>query len=219
MTDKVCKAALETLAGELNISRMTVIRALRELVADGYLRDLSPDTRNRPHVLKVTDKLAVMARWESVSDGVSKVDTTEKAGVSNLDTTVTILDGGSNNMLQRGVPKCDLNQTFLIDRETSQEKATLPKRELPDPKKTWQQIRADLQHLIGNPVIYQQKVAPCSLIGWENLELCIQAPDSATRDWMIGRAAREVNRRLETILPGATVRFTARPIDGQRQAA
>ncbi len=47
----------------------------------------------------------------------------------------------------------------------------------------------------------------CSFIGWENLGLCIQATDSTTHDCLIGRTAREVNRRLEAMYPGATIRF------------
>lgn len=296
MTDRVCKASLDTLAGELNLSRMTVIRSLRDLVTDGYLRDLSPEIRNRPHVLKVTEKLATMAKWGGIVEGITNLDTKESEGISKSDTTVTKCDSGCNNVLQPGVTICDLNQTLLRDKEeTSQEKPASPiqktsapiflelegvidpstlsglaaagcklimrgnhdllvqapdesylswlrdsmgaeitaqlqgkhpnarvvfegpeNRTRPPAEEAWQRVSIALQPIINNPAVYQQNVAACRVIGWEGAELCVSAPDPKKRDWLIGRATPEVNRRLEVLYPGATVRFTSMSINGER---
>lgn len=218
MVDMVCKASEETLAEELNLSRATIIRSKRNLVIDGFLMDLTPDLRNRPHILKTTDKLMTVAKWKQVADTVAESNSAESGSGAESNSTVAESNSGCVNLQQPTVAESLKSESSLSNKDTDKDKGNPSRNGLPDPKKTWQWLSADLQRIIGNPVTYQQKVAACSLIGWENLELCIQAPDSHTRDWLIGRAAREVNRRLETILPGATVRFTARPVDGQRQA-
>lgn len=50
MRDRVCRASLETLSAHLNLDRGTVLRHIKKLCAAGYLRDLTPDRRNAPHV-------------------------------------------------------------------------------------------------------------------------------------------------------------------------
>ena len=57
MSSHVCYASLQSIAEGLNIDRVTVMRHLAILVEDGYLEDLTPNTRNRPHIYKPTRKL------------------------------------------------------------------------------------------------------------------------------------------------------------------
>lgn len=54
-----CSASLETIAGELNMSVRNVLRDIKELCKDGYLRDNTPDRRNKPHVYADTGKLRI----------------------------------------------------------------------------------------------------------------------------------------------------------------
>ena len=49
MSDGVCKASLERIGKDLEISAVTVMRHAEKLVADGYLIDTTPDRRNAPH--------------------------------------------------------------------------------------------------------------------------------------------------------------------------
>ena len=49
MSDGVCKAGLERIGRDLEISAVTVMRHAEKLVADGYLIDTTPDRRNAPH--------------------------------------------------------------------------------------------------------------------------------------------------------------------------
>jgi len=49
MSDGVCRASLERIGKDLEISGVTVSRHAEKLVADGYLIDSTPDRRNAPH--------------------------------------------------------------------------------------------------------------------------------------------------------------------------
>jgi hypothetical protein len=49
MSDGVCKASLERIGNDLEVSAVTVMRHAEKLVADGYLIDTTPDRRNAPH--------------------------------------------------------------------------------------------------------------------------------------------------------------------------
>lgn len=56
MRERVCRASLDTLSAHLNLDRGTVLRHIKKLCAAGYLRDLTPDRRNAPHVYADTGK-------------------------------------------------------------------------------------------------------------------------------------------------------------------
>jgi DNA-binding MarR family transcriptional regulator len=56
MRDGVCRASLRRLAGLLGCSQSTVKRQLRLLVEKGFLEDITPGYRNRPHYYCVSTK-------------------------------------------------------------------------------------------------------------------------------------------------------------------
>lgn len=57
MKDKVCKAAIITIAKKINVSERTVIRHLQKLCSDGYLEDRTPDLKHKPHTYAITGKI------------------------------------------------------------------------------------------------------------------------------------------------------------------
>jgi len=57
--DGICRAKLERLADELGMSERTIIRHLEMLTANGYLRDSTPDLRNKPHIYADTGKIRI----------------------------------------------------------------------------------------------------------------------------------------------------------------
>ena len=59
MSDGVCRAKIETIAAELGMSDRTIFRHIEPLVEDGYLKDMTPDLRNRPHLYADTGKLRI----------------------------------------------------------------------------------------------------------------------------------------------------------------
>ena len=72
MKDRVCRASLETIADGLGIDRSTVSRHLEALCADKYLKDMSPNLKNKPHVYMDTGKIKFTVNMdvaESNTDG------------------------------------------------------------------------------------------------------------------------------------------------------
>jgi hypothetical protein len=59
MKDGVCRASLETIAQRLGIKRKTVERHIKKLCERGYLKDLSPDVKNRPHIYADTGRAKI----------------------------------------------------------------------------------------------------------------------------------------------------------------
>jgi hypothetical protein len=56
MEDKVCRASLEKIADRVNVSSKTAERHIKKLCASGYLEDLTPGIKNKPHIYIVTGK-------------------------------------------------------------------------------------------------------------------------------------------------------------------
>lgn len=56
MEDRVCKASLTKIAKRLGINKSTLLRHIKVLCEDGYLEDLTPDLRNKPHTYRDTGK-------------------------------------------------------------------------------------------------------------------------------------------------------------------
>jgi len=56
MEDKICRASIAKIADRVKISERTVIRHLQTLCENGYLQDLTPDVRNKPHFYADTGK-------------------------------------------------------------------------------------------------------------------------------------------------------------------
>jgi hypothetical protein len=61
MENKVCSASRETIAEHANISTKTVDRHLDKLCKAGYLKDLHPEWKHRPHIYADTGKLKIEA--------------------------------------------------------------------------------------------------------------------------------------------------------------
>ena len=65
MSDGICRAKLETLAGQLGMSVRTIIRHIDPLVDGGYLKDVTPDLKNRPHIYADTGKVRIKISVEA----------------------------------------------------------------------------------------------------------------------------------------------------------
>ncbi len=53
MRDGVCRASTRRMASLLGMDEVTVMRHIRKLVQDGYLIDLTPGQRNKPHIYQL----------------------------------------------------------------------------------------------------------------------------------------------------------------------
>lgn len=97
MKDGVCRASLQTISGDLGIDKATVLRHAQALVTDGYLKDVTPDLRNRPHIYKDTGKAGI-----SISIGVAHSNATvaqRNSGVAQRNVTV------AESQLSKGIKR------------------------------------------------------------------------------------------------------------------
>jgi len=67
-----CDAAQATIAESLNISTRTVMRWAKDLCDKGYLKDLTPDLRNKPHTYVIASKLRLVVEVRAECDGVTE---------------------------------------------------------------------------------------------------------------------------------------------------
>lgn len=67
MADGVCTASLQRIADDLGLDRATVMRHAQTLVTAGYLNDLTPQRRNRPHTYADTGKAGIVLKISSVA--------------------------------------------------------------------------------------------------------------------------------------------------------
>lgn len=74
--DGVCRAKLETIARELNMSVRNVIRDIKELCKDGYLLDTTPNLRNRPHIYADTGKIRIRITVDVTENGMTQSHST-----------------------------------------------------------------------------------------------------------------------------------------------
>lgn len=57
--DGVCTASLETIGKQVGISSRTAVRHIKSLCDKGYIEDMTPGVRNRPHVYRDTGKVKI----------------------------------------------------------------------------------------------------------------------------------------------------------------
>jgi len=73
MSDGVCRAKIETIGAGLGMSERTIIRHLDTLCEGGYLFDMTPDLRNKPHIYADTGKIRIRV---SVEGGMTQSHST-----------------------------------------------------------------------------------------------------------------------------------------------
>jgi len=73
MSDGVCRASLERIGNDLEVSAVTVMRHAEKLVQDGYLIDTTPDRRNAPHEYLDGRKVEMKGR---ITAGMTKSNAT-----------------------------------------------------------------------------------------------------------------------------------------------
>lgn len=103
MSDGVCKASLERIGGDLEVSAVTVMRHAEKLVADGYLIDTTPDRRNAPHEYLDGRKVEMKSR---ITAGMTESKPTViKSNTSVINSQLIKQD---NTNIKENKPKGDL---------------------------------------------------------------------------------------------------------------
>jgi hypothetical protein len=108
--NKVCNAAISTIADELNLSYATTLRHVKILVKDGYLDDLSPNLRNHPHTYRDTGKAGLDI--EIIGHDNSTLSNLEGT-LSNLEGTLSKSASDSINLIDED--RIESKKEFKID--------------------------------------------------------------------------------------------------------
>lgn len=106
MKDGVCWATQETIATETGLSRQTVYEHIKTLEQKGYIEDLTPELRNKPHTYRDTGK----AGLHLVVSGVKKLDSEKRPAVKELGSAVKNLDSQSQISLHEDSNKKELKK-------------------------------------------------------------------------------------------------------------
>lgn len=130
MEDGVCKASLETIGESLGVNKATVMRHIATLIDHGYLHDLTPDLRNRPHVYADTGKVRMTITVAGVAAPAAPAGTVAHSNTRPVGTvsTVALCNSGvaENNSgvahSNAGVAESHLNKVQETVQETFQER-------------------------------------------------------------------------------------------------
>lgn len=220
MEDSVCRAAQETIAADLGLSRSTVIRSTSQLVNDGYLKDLTPELRNRPHILADSGKLSIVVKFGAVDKGVSESNSTvsernseKRDGVSERNSTVSESNSGCVTKQQRAVSERHMNQTLLRDslRDTGKESQSHSN----ECHSIWNTILQQFQGQCER-VFYRTYLEPISPISWDGKTLTLGAANSYVVDLLNDRFSPSIDHNLSGMTgnPDAHVEIIVRTPNG-----
>ena len=229
MREKVCRASIASLAARLGINRVTVMRHIDLLQAEGLIRDLSPELRNRPHVYVVTMQAAKL-----ISGGVTRGNTIMEDGCkqqeiekylevdlpisdNHEELTSTCFVSQSNTEIRQDVTEsdsagCTSNSGHITEQQLVGAKSdmnqTLPgdpiqgdKRKRAAAKEMWRTIRAQLEPEVG-PKQSQIHVYPTQAISWDENTLILGVRDEESLQWF-GRFMNAAILKWLSLLTGA----------------
>jgi hypothetical protein len=116
MEDGVCKASLESIGKWIGVDKATVMRHAKVLCDNGYLKDLTPDLRNRPHVYADTGKAGISIQLSGVAHSKAKKQTVADSNATVAECNV-------------GVAESQLNKVFKKEFKTPQVELTEKEKE------------------------------------------------------------------------------------------
>lgn len=119
MEDQVCKASLEKIGESIGVDRVTVMRHIKQLCDGGYLKDLTPDLRNRPHIYVDTGKAGIKVSIYGVAES-----NTSPADVSESNTSVSENDSAVTQS-NRGVSESHLNKVLKKEVKKQEERESV----------------------------------------------------------------------------------------------
>lgn len=135
MDDKVCKASLEKIGEGIGVDRATAMRHAKELCDAGYLKDLTPDLRNRPHVYADTGKAGISIAISGVAQRNVKKQTVAESNTTVAQSNTTVAESKLNKDLKKELEetKAEANKTVDYILETSRKVKYQNRDKLPEP--------------------------------------------------------------------------------------
>lgn len=197
MEDGVCRASQETIAERLGLKRITINRNLAKLVESGYIRDLTPDLRNRPHVYADTGKAnletvitAIDMDEEGVSESYTKSDK-NTLGVSQSYSTVSESYSGCNSEIHPGVSESYMSKTLLKESLKESDKRV-------SAQELWKMVTLQLQNEVGH-ADYNSYVKPIVPVGYVDHTIVLRSSEFYPRSWCESRLTKKIERMASAI--------------------
>lgn len=203
----VCYASAARIAEELQLGEKTIRRHLRILVDRGYLEDLTPDRRNRPHEIRDTGKIMLRLQLGIAPGHTDQPDTPE---VGHSD---------------QPVGQSDRPRSVTATNEDTIDIPTKTQKEGPsDPPRSDAQIKAELA-LRLTPAIYEARIRPLTFIR-DNEHLRILGPPALlvwaekvlARQFAEVAQVTEIQFEEQTPAPAPAAGAQVRPAGGPKTA-
>jgi hypothetical protein len=122
MDDKVCRASMQKMADRLNVSAKTIERHAKTLCQDGYLEDLTPGVKNKPHIYITTNK----AEIAGVVTGGEKDNTKNVTQTKSRTRSDNLSHHAQTNCLMKKDSKKDSKETGASPTPTTNTKTDNP---------------------------------------------------------------------------------------------
>jgi DNA-binding Lrp family transcriptional regulator len=103
MTDGVCRASLSKIAKSLSLDEATVMRHTEKLVNEGFLIDLTPERRNRPHVYADAGRVVMKSQLGVELKSIAQSNTTVAESNTGIAESQLIKDSNKDSN-RKGVP-------------------------------------------------------------------------------------------------------------------
>jgi DNA-binding Lrp family transcriptional regulator len=201
--DGICKASQSRIAKDLRLERTTVNKHIKRLVKEGYLKDLTPDVKHKPHIYAETGKAQVRAL---IHAGVGVIEDPESRGVDLNDTSVEGVD--LNNT------PCGLDQHLVLTKTTPGVDLNNLKRVFKIDFKKEKDILSAVEKIkktvFGEmpKAAYDRYVEPMITVGSNDHKIIILVPDVDRRDWCEHRLSTTFDRLAWGVLNDSEYRFS-----------
>jgi DNA-binding transcriptional ArsR family regulator len=188
MRDGICRASVSTIADRLKLNRSTIQRHISVLITDGYLLDLSPDLRNRPHIYKIAPHKFTQMKTSSIPSESPLSD-------ANSATADAETSSRCGKIEHRSDANCIMSETFLRDeiKENKEENDTPIEAE-----KLWKPILENLKAQSSRS-LYEKYIKPLTPLAWDGTTLTLGVPDPDLERVIQARAGTQIARLLTVI--------------------
>ena len=210
----VCQASMERIAAHLNLDRRTVQRQIRRLVDEGYLDDLTPGLRNRPHTYADSGRAVIEGLVEArVYRRDGEVGVTEST--TEVWQKVTPDAPRCGRKSHRGVAESTMKRERQDTEETigdgvaAQPELALSET-ITEAARLWLAVRDNLQADMQASA-YDTWIGDSSGISLEDGVLVVGVRSAYAKDWLENRLYGLIQRTVTAVAGRVTsVRFVVR---------
>jgi len=184
MEDGVCRASLETIASRVGISRKTVERHMKALCEAGYLKDLTPEVRNKPHTYADTGLAKIVGLVEArvgQTESLTSSDSGQTESLTGRSESPTRSDTESYH----GRSESPMKRESKIDSKIAAEE-------------TWNsalsELRLEMTHASFDTWLAQSKA-----MDLQGDTLVVTVPNQYAQDWLEKRLRGTILRTLHAV--------------------